>query len=66
MDVVLKAYELALEDPISTSNASTPRSATKSTCEKNLDRPISFYEKNKTPKGGSTSRDGDRIDAFLV
>ena len=29
-------------DSDSTSNASTARSATKSTCEKNLDRPISF------------------------
>ena len=36
------------------------------TCEKNPDRPISFNEKNKTPKGGSAARDDDRIDVFLV
>jgi hypothetical protein len=27
---------------------------------------ISFYEKNKTPKGGSAARDDDRNDVFLV
>jgi len=27
---------------------------------------ISFYEKNKTPKGVSAARDDDRIDVFLV
>ena len=27
---------------------------------------ISFYEKNKTPKGSSAARDDDRNDVFLV
>jgi hypothetical protein len=61
MDVVLKAYELALEDPIRLRMHPRRRRLAKRIRPAN-----SFDEKNKTSKGGSAARDYDRIDVFLV
>jgi hypothetical protein len=46
MDALLKAYVLALEDPIRLRNASKPRS----TCEKNPNRPFLFMKKTRRRK----------------